>query len=351
MNNPAPHEQLSAAVATPPHRLPASPFHPGEQAVQTWAGVRDKAESLGQRMLTAELVDAQRAFFAELSFVVAAFVDTQVDDKGRPQAELVTGPPGFIEVSDAGNARISRANNNGPAAPGAALWSAAPGSPLGLLGIDLARRRRNRINGTVIESGAGGVKVRIDQGYGNCPKYITRRPWDAVLFAGGYTQHRSSEVTDEVAALIGRTDTFFIASSSGPTLVDSQGSGSSFPSAENKPGTFLENIKTSAWGADVSHRGGDPGFLAWDGRTLSFDDYPGNNLFNTLGNLQQYPACGLLLMDFATGDIVQIAGFAKLSRQDKSDEDPGDDRRGGHFRVSVTVTDVRHWQKEKVSTC
>ena len=42
-----------------------SPFHPGEQAVQTWAGIRDKAEALGQRMLTAELVEAQRQFFAE----------------------------------------------------------------------------------------------------------------------------------------------------------------------------------------------------------------------------------------------------------------------------------------------
>jgi len=169
------------------------------------------------------------------------------------------------------------------------------------------------------------------------------------LFAGGYTQLRSSEVTDEVAALIGRTDTFFIASSSGPGEGERKGAGSSFPSPENKPGTFSnsQDIQPSAWGADISHRGGEPGFLAWDGRTLSFDDYPGNNLFNTLGNLQQYPVCGLLLMDFTTGDIVQIAGFAKLARHD----DPVDEKHGGHFFVSVTVTDVRHWQKQADPTC
>jgi len=323
MNNPAPREYDTATVATPTDRLPASPFHPGEQAVQTWAGVRNKSESLGRRMLTADLVDAQRAFFAELSFVIA----THVDEQGQPRAELVTGSPGFITASADG--RVHIACTHDPAAPGAALWSAAIGSTIGLLGIEFARRRRNRINGTVIASDAAGVTVQIDQGYGNCPKYITKRDWDAELFTGNYRERRSSEGPPDVAALIARTNTFFIASSSGPS--PDQGKGT----------------QPTAWGADISHRGGEPGFLQWDGQTLTFDDYPGNNLFNTLGNLQQYPTCGLLIMDFTTGDIVQISGDAKLSRVD----DPNDEKNGGHFHVTITITNVHHWHKQADPTC
>jgi hypothetical protein len=305
-------------------------------------------------MLTADLVDAQRAFFAELSFVIA----THVDEQGRPRAELVTGPPGFITAGADGRVHIAQSNDS--AAPGAALWSTKPGNTIGLLGIEFARRRRNRINGTVIASDADGITVQIDQGYGNCPKYITKRDWDPELFAGDYTQHRSSDITDEVAALIARTDTFFIATSSGPSPAQRNGTGSYFPSperkgaavangigsyypsSENKPGMI--SAATTAWGADISHRGGDPGFLNLNGQTLTFDDYPGNNLFNTLGNLKQYPTCGLLIMDFKTGDIVQIAGDAKLSRVD----DPNDEKRGGHFHVTITITNVHHWKKGSV---
>jgi len=328
MNNPAPRDQDTAAAVTSTEHLPASPFHPGEQAVQTRAGVRDKSESLGQRMLTADLVDAQRAFFAELSFVIA----THVDEQGQPRAELVTGSPGFINASDKG--RVHIAHTGDAAAPGAALWSAAIGSTVGLLGIEFARRRRNRINGTVVASDADGIIVQIDQGYGNCPKYITKRDWDAERFTGNYTEQRSSEIPAEVAVLIANTDTFFIASSSGP-------------------GADRDSIQPTAWGADISHRGGEPGFLALNGQALTFDDYPGNNLFNTLGNLKQYPTCGLLIMDFTTGDIVQITGLAQLSRVD----DANDEKNGGHFRVTITITDIHHWKKgsdpahQELSTC
>jgi hypothetical protein len=64
---------------------------------------------------------------------------------------------------------------------------------------------------------------------------------------------------------------------------------------------------------DVSHRGGPAGFVqvAADGRLL-VRDYVGNSFFNTLGNLQLEPRCGLLFVDFASGDRLQLAGRAEL---------------------------------------
>jgi predicted pyridoxine 5'-phosphate oxidase superfamily flavin-nucleotide-binding protein len=66
-------------------------------------------------------------------------------------------------------------------------------------------------------------------------------------------------------------------------------------------------------GADASHRGGRPGFVRVRGqRTLEFDDYPGNNMFNTLGNLSGHPWAGLLFVDFERGDLVQMTGRARI---------------------------------------
>jgi predicted pyridoxine 5'-phosphate oxidase superfamily flavin-nucleotide-binding protein len=168
----------------------------------------------------------------------------------------------------------------------------------------------------VAEASVGAIALRIEQGYGNCPKYISQRPWNPELFTGDYVQQQATEISPAVAQLIRRSDTFFIASSSGPAQPDG-------------------NIQAAAWGADISHRGGEPGFLQVAGNVLSFADYPGNNLFNTLGNLQQYPRCGLLLIDFSHGEVVQIAGYAELQ------QDPQTQR----FGVTVEVSAVRHWAR------
>ena len=41
-------------------------------------------------------------------------------------------------------------------------------------------------------------------------------------------------------------------------------------------------------------------------------DYSGNNLFNTLGNIQSTGRAGLLLIDFETGDTLQVTGRARI---------------------------------------
>ena len=49
-----------------------------------------------------------------------------------------------------------------------------------------------------------------------------------------------------------------------------------------------------------------------DERTLEFPDYPGNNMFNSLGNIAGHPRAGLLFVEFETGDLLQITGRARI---------------------------------------
>jgi len=66
-------------------------------------------------------------------------------------------------------------------------------------------------------------------------------------------------------------------------------------------------------GADASHRGGLPGFVRVEGdRRLEWPDYPGNAMFNTLGNLAADPRAGLLFVDFEQGHTLQISGRARV---------------------------------------
>jgi predicted pyridoxine 5'-phosphate oxidase superfamily flavin-nucleotide-binding protein len=282
-----------------------SPFHPGERAVQSMAGVREEAEKRGQRMLTAELNPPQREFFRQLPFLVSA----HTDEHGQPWAGLITGEPGFIAVEEDRNqcaVHWDRASNP----TGVAVRA---GDTLGLLGIELATRRRNRLNTTVFANEDQQWRMLIDQGYGNCPKYINERPWPADLFAGTYQLQDTEGLSAAAQALAAGTDTFFIATSSGPAQPD-------------------QATRASAWGTDVSHRGGDPGFLRTEKDRLVFEDYPGNNMFNTLGNIVQHPFCGLLILDFHGGDILQLAASADLVQA-------GDER-----KVELEILTTRHWR-------
>ena len=59
---------------------------------------------------------------------------------------------------------------------------------------------------------------------------------------------------------------------------------------------------------DVSHRGGNPGFVRIEGNVLTIPDFAGNLHFNTLGNFLLHPRAGLVFIDFETGDMLQVSG-------------------------------------------
>jgi predicted pyridoxine 5'-phosphate oxidase superfamily flavin-nucleotide-binding protein len=269
-----------------------SPFHEGERAVQERVGVRDRMERLGGRIILDFMPQQHRLFFEEQPFVVVGSLDAE----GRPWASLLTGLPGFVSTPDERTLRIE-----GGVTPGDPLGANLhAGAALGLLGIQLETRRRNRANGVVSSAASGAFTVRVTQSFGNCPKYIQAR---APRFSRDPTTPTVSSISDEgealsasAAAIVAAADTFFIASASARA-------GS--PGASDAGGATGD-------GVDVSHRGGRPGFvhesLEGTGTVLMFPDYVGNFLFNTLGNLQANPRAGLLFPHFGSGDVLTLTG-------------------------------------------
>ncbi|MGH8435090.1 MAG: pyridoxamine 5'-phosphate oxidase family protein [Pseudomonas sp.] len=254
-----------------------SPFHPGEQAIQAQAGVRDQVEEVGKRVIRSFMPEQHRGFFAQLPWLL---VGSQAND-GQPHASLLWGEPGFIHSPDPTRLRIDAL----PESDDPLTSNLAAGARLGLLGLELPTRRRNRMNGAVIEADTKGFSVEVAQSFGNCPKYIQTRSWQAAPREAGSLE-QSEGLDQRWLALTTQADTLFIAS---------------------------QNSDPQAGGVDVSHRGGAPGFvsLGADGR-LWLPDYSGNFLFNTLGNLLLEPRCGLLFIDFDSGDLLQLEARAEL---------------------------------------
>ena len=77
--------------------------------------------------------------------------------------------------------------------------------------------------------------------------------------------------------------------------------------------TFLIASAHPEGGADSSHRGGNPGFVrVSESSELTWPDYVGNNMFNTLGNIAANPLTGLLFLDFTSGSTLQLTGQARI---------------------------------------
>ncbi|MGB0696606.1 MAG: pyridoxamine 5'-phosphate oxidase family protein [Rhodospirillaceae bacterium] len=263
-----------------------SPFHAGEQALQAILGVREQTEALGQRMIRDHLTEQHRTFLANLPLIQLAHVDAQ----GRPWATVLVGGAGFIHTPDPQTLILSA-----PLLPGDPLAaSLRPGLALGMVGVLPGTRRRNRVNGRVQSVKPGRIVVRVEQSFGNCPQYIqTRIPvWQrdpqkpAPIAAAPIRQDGLSEAD---RAMIAEADSFFMATA-GPDA----------------------NEGSVIGGADASHRGGPPGFVRIDGNRLIIPDFPGNQHFNSLGNIAVNPKAGLLFSDDQSGDVLMVTGRAGL---------------------------------------
>jgi predicted pyridoxine 5'-phosphate oxidase superfamily flavin-nucleotide-binding protein len=261
----------------------AATFHEGEVALQERAGSRAKLAEIGPRVIRDHMPDQHREFFAQLPFILVGTVDAQ----GQPWASVMAGEPGFVTSPDP-RRLVVRAR---PLADDPLDGNLTEGAAIGLLGIEPHTRRRNRLNGWVTCRDSESFVVEVGQSFGNCPKYIqARRP----EFIGAVHEARPAQVLDalDLAAceLIAHADTFFIATA--------------------HPNAGLGDAP--AFGVDVSHRGGKPGFVCARGNVLMVPDFVGNAFFNTLGNLAVNPCCGLLFMDFDTGDLLHVQARGEI---------------------------------------
>jgi uncharacterized protein len=262
----------------------ASPFHAGEQTIQRLAGVRDRIELKGRAVLRNYMPEQHRAFFAALPFMVVALAD----QNGHPWATTLSGPPGFMNPAEKNLLAIKAWLD-----PDDPLHSCIrDGAPVGGLGIELSTRRRNRVNGRIENYIIGeGFSIRVQQSFGNCPKYIQARSERPRIRSRLVPESRTApHLGDSEVRLIAGSDTFFIASRSAQ----------------------LDQEEASQ-GLDVSHRGGRPGFVrVVSPNELCFPDFSGNLLFNTLGNLEVDPRAGLLFIDFQSGTMLHIVGRARI---------------------------------------
>jgi predicted pyridoxine 5'-phosphate oxidase superfamily flavin-nucleotide-binding protein len=246
-------------------------FHEDERRAQALAG-----QGAGRAAIRPFMPDQHRAFFTLLPYLFTA----TLDGGGWPMATVLQGDKGFVQSPDPTTLRIGAR----PAPDDPATAGFVAGAEIGLIGLDFTTRRRNRANGRLIAVD-DGLTVQVAQSFGNCAQYIQTRTAAPRAVVASSTETLVG--LDEAARrLIGASDTFFIASRSRAGLDEG--------------------------GLDMSHRGGRPGFVAVTGRTLVVPDFRGNRFYNTLGNLLGDPRAGLIFIDFASGDILQLQGTVTI---------------------------------------
>lgn len=255
-------------------------WHAGETFLQEKAGAAERMAEVGRRVIRDYMPDQHRDFYAQLPFLVLGSVDPHDD----AWATLLVGEPGFLSSPSPTVLDVAAQPDAGdPAREGM-----REGDAVGLLGMEMHTRRRNRMNG-ILASRPGGFRVDVEQSFGNCPRYIRLRDFrfdrdPTAPFFGDVRE--SSRLDAQARATIAAADTFFVA-----TYADREGRRQ----------------------VDVSHRGGKPGFVrVGDDGCLTVPDFNGNLFFSTLGNLVLNGKAGLVFVDFDSGDVLQMTGDAQV---------------------------------------
>jgi len=280
-----------------------SKFHSGEIAVQTRAGVREIAQRVS-RVISSTLPHNVQYFLEIQSMVIIG----SVDGNNHVQASVLTGNPGFIQVLDERTIRIDAMTFDG----NPLIENLKKRNEIGILAIDLATRHRLKIKGKArIRNGI--IYVTVKRAYAQCPKYIQSR--EAVSIPSEYRAkgniHHSENLSNDLQKFIVTSDTFFIA-------------------------TYHEES-----GIDVSHRGGNPGFIkVLNQNKIVFPDYSGNSMFNTLGNISVNPGASLLFIDFQNGGTIQLTGEANIIW----DDDRVEEFAGAERIVEFEICGVVHTQ-------
>ena len=308
------------------------PFHTGEIQVQKLLGSHEHVMSYAPRFIRPYMPDQHREFYESLPFLVLAARDLEgnmwasflaANDNGQ-QTRMTTSPDPTTLVIQ------------GQPVPGDALEGALlPKTDLGILGIEFATKRRNRVNGRMVKTDSksqdSGTKqetnvmtFQVDQSFGNCPQYIKPRHIQQkvgnVATAPGATtndgntnesmkqdgscllvgdaasqkqqKRRPNHLSEEQMAKIRQAETIFVATGYRDHSHDGH---------------------DPRYGNDASHRGGPAGFVrVTNARTLMLPDFSGNGHYNTIGNLVVDDRIGVAFPDYETGAMIQITGRAKI---------------------------------------
>lgn len=264
-----------------------NPFHKGEREVQHRVGEERQANSNG-RIVTNTIIKGAINFIEKQPMLIVS----SVDEHKNVWASLLIGDYGIATVPTPNTLSIDinkvRSNNED-----IFFSNISESSAVGILFIELDKRRRFRINGTA-STGNNQILVSILESYPNCPKYIQQRALSQPDSFQSISSHKTegNVLTQVLKHWILSADTLFVGSQS------SQGQ------------------------MDVSHRGGNSGFVEIiDESILKIPDYKGNSMYNTLGNFIQNPKAGLLFIDFDNKKVLQLTGTAEILFDQNASED------------------------------
>ncbi len=199
--------------------------------MQREAGIPDELATRMAPAIRDHLREQQRLFFPQLPFVAVG----AVDPAGAPWATLQAGVPGFLSIPDEHTLHVAHARDaTDPADSGL-----EDGDAVGLLGIELETRRRNRANGRVRRAGTLGFDVVVEDSFGNCSRFIHPRQHAFIrppCTPSGQLPCRLHGLDGQAASTVAAADTLFVASYA------------------DLPGGRRQ--------VDVSHRGGPAGFVS-----------------------------------------------------------------------------------------
>lgn len=287
------------------------PFHRGELEVQLKLGAYEYVNSYAPQFIRPHMPLQHRDFYANQPFLVAAARDEQ----GHMWSTLLFASNAATTPETADSFVTSPDPKtlimNSSPLPGDALEGAmAVGSDLGLLGIEFATRRRNRVNGRIVSNDPKAMTFQVDQSFGNCPQYIKPREW--------WTANDASDPQ--------KSDDSAVSTCDSPTNSDSTKlprpnklNMKQVKCVQEAETVFLAtgyraHGENPAYGNDAGHRGGAPGFLDVqdDHRTIILPDYNGNSHFNTIGNIYMDSSMGLTIPLYETGGMLQLSGQASI---------------------------------------
>lgn len=267
-----------------------SVFHKGEVFAQNTLGLASTIAKNTQGFIRPFMPKQHRDFFASGPLMMIGLLDAT----GHPVALPIWGDEGFVQSPSETRLVISLAPSSKHLIETQLDLDCHQGSKFGLVGVELATRRRNRLNGVISHHCDELFQLDVEQSFGNCPQYIHKRntlveqqATECSVATFSQLEYRYG-LPNDVSSTITNADTFYIAS------------------RHNRLGNHAKE------GIDVSHRGGKPGFIHVENNQLLIPDFSGNKFFNTLGNIQLDSRVGLCFIDDITGTLYILKGNAEI---------------------------------------
>ncbi|KAK4105272.1 hypothetical protein N658DRAFT_491731 [Parathielavia hyrcaniae] len=233
-----------------------------------------------------------------------------LDDQGRPWTTLWGGERGFTRPVAQGilgmQSLVDKAHDPvirallGEAAHGE-VFQPEGDRIMSALSIDPESRDRVKLAGKMLVGTVSGqphnntigeaqIAMVVQESLGNCPKYINKKVIRGHI-PSPQVVSSSLPLPPEALALIEQADMFFLSSTNGETM-------------------------------DTNHRGGAPGFVRVlsnspaegtdGGVALIYQEYSGNRLYQTLGNLHTNPLVGIAIPNLTTSDVLYLTGSTEL---------------------------------------